>query len=129
MDDRCLPPPALADRDGWHWLTGPYDPMPGWWDSDEKWWVVGDNCLVPESAHKDGWRYVAPVAPPEEVAALRELIEALRQDRNDKFEQMKAERNATLAALRTHTPYGERCRDPLACHATGRCPRDPVCGE
>ncbi len=124
----CIPPPELADRDGWHWLDIPGSLSVAFW-SRGLWLRYGHGPLNVEGATRNNWRYVAPVATPEEVAAMRELVEALRQDRNDKFEQMKSERNATLAALRTHTPYGERCCDPLACHATGRCTRDPVCGE
>ncbi len=113
----CTPPPEFADRDGWHWLElagGRAVPFQ-WEHTDRQWvWTTAAAAVSSEIASNRGWRYVAPVATPEEVAALRQAA----------FLARKLE-----AALCRHTPYGERCLNPLACHATGRCPRDPVCGE
>jgi hypothetical protein len=74
MSERCEPPPELRRVDGWHWLTrGEAKPFAEHWQPDragqDSEWGLG--YFSPSAAHAAGYRYMAPVASPEEVAALR----------------------------------------------------------
>lgn len=84
MSDRCEPPPELRGVDGWHWVQRTSDPpvvlwwVPGIQGFDGRWLTYGGNQLLPFSMAEDGWRYVAPVATPDEVEALRAERDAAR---------------------------------------------------
>jgi hypothetical protein len=45
------------------------------------------------------------------------------------IKRLEAENRKLRAALKEHAPYKEWCSDPLRCHGTGRCTRDPNCGD
>lgn len=73
MDDdlaapRCAPPTELADKHGWHWLrrVDGYESAAQWTGSQWRF-----KRRTPGGLANLGWHYVAPVATPEEVAALR----------------------------------------------------------
>lgn len=61
MTDRCEPPPELRDRAGWHWVRSPIGAL------ILRFWGQNWNRWFGEMS--DGWRYVAPVMTPDEVAA------------------------------------------------------------
>lgn len=76
MSARCEPREELRDVDGWHWLT---EHNPVLWIADRQEWEWGeDDWVTPEAAYRYGYRYLAPVATPAEVAALRAEVERLR---------------------------------------------------
>lgn len=66
---RCEPPPELRDRDGWHWVEAPAIKMlfiRRWWRARGEWcWADMDERTL------RSFRYLAPVATPADVAALR----------------------------------------------------------
>lgn len=72
--DRCEP--ANPHASGWHWVQctlGPrpdnYDPEVMWWSAECQGWrdEDGDGLMLPAASY----RYLAPVATPAEIAALR----------------------------------------------------------
>jgi len=72
MSGRCEPPEELRGVDGWHWLT---EHNPVLWIADRQEWEWGeDDWVTPEAAYRYGYRYLAPVATPAEVAALRDAL-------------------------------------------------------
>jgi hypothetical protein len=76
MSARSEPREELRDVDGWHWLT---DHNPVLWIADRQEWEWGeDDWVTPEAAYRYGYRYLAPVATPAEVDALRAEVERLR---------------------------------------------------
>lgn len=76
MTDRCEPPTGLRGVDGWHWIDI-QDPEPvviRWiYDCDDPdggfWWHQRTD-RSPSKMAEFGYRYIAPVAPPDAVAAL-----------------------------------------------------------
>ena len=76
MADRCEPPEELRAVDGWHWLYHPrWEEWParysapchaGIWPI----WQCPDSNWTTPAAHREGWRYVAPLTSPAAVAAL-----------------------------------------------------------
>jgi len=79
MTDRCEPPEHLRGVDGWHWVRCGYDGRSfiARWSAaphsglEPLWARYGESATpVWAAAHWD-WRYLAPVATPEEVEALR----------------------------------------------------------
>jgi len=77
MSARCEPPEELRGVDGWHWLT---EQNPVLWIADRQEWEWGeDDWVTPEAAYRYGYRYLAPVATPAEVDALRAEVEQLRE--------------------------------------------------
>jgi len=77
MSVRCEPPEELRGVDGWHWLT---EHNPVLWIADWQDWEWGeDDWVTPEAAYRYGYRYLAPVATPAEVAALRAELKRLRE--------------------------------------------------
>jgi len=95
MTDRCEPPEHLRDVDGWHWLVrGEAEPIALHWQpnragQDSEW---GLGYFSPSAAYTAGYRYLAPVTPPDVVAAM---VEALIECADD-LEQEVRER---------HPPY------------------------
>lgn len=78
MSDRCEPPEELRGVDGWHWVQADADRLhPAKWSVHDEWW---DLIHISGSAWEIGqlgYRYVAPVATPAEVKALRARVERL----------------------------------------------------
>lgn len=79
MSDRCEPPEGLRGVHGWHWCK---DHMARellcFWvfaPSGARW----DGGISPDKAFAAGWRYLAPVATPAEVNALRAELAAVRE--------------------------------------------------
>ena len=87
MTDRCEPPEELRGVDGWHWVQheSVETPTIATWEMSEWWpetggaWRIGSHLYMPQPAHKQGWRYLAPVTPPAEVEALRATVAQLRE--------------------------------------------------
>ena len=80
MTDRCEPPPELRGVDGWYWVCGRSGlTMPAHWyasprDGIEPLWrnLFTQQTGTPAWAAAEWeWRYIAPVATPAEVDALR----------------------------------------------------------
>ena len=81
MSERCEPPPEWRGKDGWHWLYHPrWEEWParysapchvGIWPI----WQCPDSNWTTPAAHREGYRYLAPVTPPATVAALVEALE------------------------------------------------------
>ena len=89
MTDRCEPPEHLRGVDGWHWVQAPVgNPHLARWHAAERGdveplWTSTHHVYAetPRYVVRDwGWRYLAPVAPPDLV---RELVEALEEARNE----------------------------------------------
>jgi hypothetical protein len=78
VTDRCEPPPELREFGVWHWLEyrEPFYTLARW-DYDG-WWMPEDQNVCQPEGMNEHWRYIAPVASPEEVAALRAEVERLR---------------------------------------------------
>jgi hypothetical protein len=77
---RCEPPEHLRGVDGWHWVCkrqGENEPV--WWLHNGLWSFSGWAMKADEAA-KNGYRYLAPVTPAADVAAL---VEALEECAND----------------------------------------------
>lgn len=85
MTARCEPPEHLRGVDGWHWVqhesvdtpTMATWEMPEWWPETGGAWRIGSHLYMPAPAHKKGWRYLSPVAPPAVVRGLVEALEGL----------------------------------------------------
>lgn len=75
MSDRCEPPEELRGVDGWHWVEAPAIQMCfvlRWWRARGQWcWADMDERTL------RSFRYLAPVATPAEVEALRARVERL----------------------------------------------------
>lgn len=73
MVDRCEPPEELRGVDGWHWLEtldGRARFCHRWWKARGVWgWATIDARSL------TGMRYLAPVATPAEVEALRAVTD------------------------------------------------------
>lgn len=79
MDDVCQPPLSHRNSSGWHWLVqNTLHAMHFWQPGDDvynpKW-----RGMTPAEAAQRGWAYVAPVATPAEVDALREELDLWRR--------------------------------------------------
>lgn len=97
---QCEPPEGLRDRDGWHWVQAPVgEPhLAKWfaasssrgkplWDSDQHIYTATPRY----AAREWGLRYLAPVATPAEVEALRgERDAALERERQAMSASAKA---------------------------------------
>jgi hypothetical protein len=76
MSARCEPREELRDVDGWHWLE-----IEGWAPACYRWSGSMDRWADVAMSHDGaeayalGYRYLAPVATPAEVAALRSEVE------------------------------------------------------
>lgn len=68
---RCEPPEGWRERDGWHWVQWPAGPPP----FTAYWWCGPQHFVASGVILGDGYRYLAPVTPPNVV---RGLVEALR---------------------------------------------------
>ena len=84
MSERCEPPEGMREVEGHHWLK--YSTTP---PEVHEWVLRGDGLFYwqrrdrwnsPSGAWERGWRYVARVTPPAEVAALHEEIAKLRAE-------------------------------------------------
>ena len=83
MSDRCEPPEELRGVGGLHWVQWPegppqllrwrYVPKIGAFG-----WTLSAHSTTAEGATNASWRYLAPVATPAEVAALRAERDAAR---------------------------------------------------
>jgi hypothetical protein len=106
---RCEPPEELRGRE-WHWVTDDdCEPVMRKWGGKYNGWLSLDMPSSPTLAHTTGWRYIAPVATPAEVDALRAERDELLASRQ-KFEMMCNEvadkAIAEVAGLRTaNTAY------------------------
>lgn len=85
---RCEPPEELRGVDGWHWVQHVRANTPALvqWQrhvrKPEIWgwtWLSEDGWKTAEEFSTYGWRYLAPVATPAEVDALR-AIESTTRD-------------------------------------------------
>jgi hypothetical protein len=80
MTDRCEPPPELRQFGVWHWLEYREPPYTfARWDHDG-WWLPEDQNVCPSDGMSEHWRYIAPIASPEEVEALRAEVERLNHE-------------------------------------------------
>lgn len=67
--NKVLPPPEYMEQTWPHWvvdLERPNSPRIFYWDGED-WsysWCDFDNATSPDQMHAQGWRYIAPVAPP-----------------------------------------------------------------
>ena len=109
MSDRCEPPEELRGVDGWHWLH-----HPGWGEWPARYsapchagvwpiWQCPDSNWTTPAAHREGWRYLAPVTPPAEVDALRaEASEWCQKAQlfEDRITRLRAELAAAREALK-----------------------------
>lgn len=81
MTDRCEPPPELRGVDGWHWvqLSRSEEPTIARWKASCAWWnASGLGTVSAESAGNFGYIYIAPVATPAEVDAIRAERDTLK---------------------------------------------------
>ena len=81
-DTRCEPPPELRGVDGWHWVAMYSYERPLWWSGDHEtpaWIAPGGGRVSAEIAAGHTYRYLAPVATPAEVEALRVERDAFAQ--------------------------------------------------
>lgn len=92
MSDRCEPPEELRGVDGWHWVEAPAIQMcfvRRWWRARGQWcWADMDERTL------RSFRYLAPVATPAEVDALRaEASEWCQKAQlfEDRFHNLRAE--------------------------------------
>jgi hypothetical protein len=80
MSARCEPLEQFRWKEGRHWLRlgtdDDYLDTVAFWGQQH--WTWGGRQRDPEEVHKSGWRYLAPVATPTEVAALRAEVERLK---------------------------------------------------
>ncbi len=73
-DARCEPQGHLHDIDGMHWVEGPDGKLRIWR------WMCRDGATTPGwPMSAAGYRYLAPVATPAEVATLRAEVARLRE--------------------------------------------------
>ncbi|MFA9204866.1 MAG: hypothetical protein ACEQSH_00260 [Bacteroidia bacterium] len=77
MVPRCEPPEELRGVDGWHAI----EQMNGKrtyaaWHAHKGGWNWLGGFRSPEEGAEHGWRYIAPVTPPAEVATLRAKADA-----------------------------------------------------
>jgi hypothetical protein len=72
-DTRCEPPEELRGVDGWHWVRNRfgYVAVRRWLCGPYPAWRSGGMPSTPDGAFTAGYRYLAPVATPAEVEALR----------------------------------------------------------
>ena len=108
MSARCEPPEELRGVDGEHFVCGPNgEPFIASWRAAphkdvEPLWVHLFGFRQPTAtpawaAHQWGWRYLAPVATPAEVAGLRAEVERAGQacfDAQHKAIALKNQRDA-----------------------------------
>ncbi len=80
-EGRCEPPPEWREKDGWHWVqdrTG--DPVVRrWLAGPYPAWRHLSMPSTAELAYQAGFRYLAPVTPPQTVATLVEALEGADQ--------------------------------------------------
>jgi len=67
MTERCVPP-NWDKKAGWHWIKTKYmsSPLPCFLDGTGNWRMTELGWQSLEAAYRDGWRYVASIAPPPE---------------------------------------------------------------
>ena len=121
MTNRCEPPEHLRGRYQLCWL-GRNDEritvhwVPGW----DGGWV--SDCRTPREMGRAGWRYIAPVVTPEEVAALRaEVMRAGAEcsDMGNEIARLRAE-VASLRVTLGQQPPTEGV-EPVGCPLPGMC--------
>lgn len=61
---------------GWHWLASGTGKEPLFWFPEWQVWIQGTRKTGPGAAASYGWKYLAPVASPERVAALEAVAKA-----------------------------------------------------
>ncbi len=89
MSDRCEPPEELRGVDGWHWVQNA-----DWPATVNRWvWDAHEGIGFWHPHISEHTRYLAPVAPPAEVDALRAEVSEYCQT-----VQLLENRNATLRA-------------------------------
>ena len=127
MSARCEPPEELRGVDGWHWLT---HPKWGEWPTRYSaschagvWpiWQCPDSNWTTPAAHREGWRYLATVATPAEVDALRaEASEWCQKVQlcEDRIHKLRAELAAARNEIARLATQAAAMRDALL--ATGR---------
>lgn len=72
--EKVLPPdPSVS---GWHWLELSTRKAPLFWFPEWQVWIQGAYRTGPGAAASYGWKYLAPVASPERVAALEAVAKA-----------------------------------------------------
>lgn len=69
----CAPPPNTPDG-SWHLVTSNGKPTNKWWKHN-RWYGCACQSASPEEAALAGWRYHSPVAAPDEVEALRRVVQ------------------------------------------------------
>ena len=120
-EERCEPPPELRGVDGLYWLklSQSEEPTIGHWFRDGYWkaWNTGGSISV-ETAGAFGYRYIAPVATPAEVDALRAERDKLRtantayrfmlSNAKDKCTTLRARVDALEAALIPFARYSKK---------------------
>lgn len=97
---RCEPPPELRSVDGWHWIEDRYGVRRVMIWAEEGVWHPGGGVAPysPEDTARYGWHYIAPVATPAEVEALkreRDEIKAAHEELAN-ADYRWAKENATL---------------------------------
>ena len=75
---KCEPPKHLRRVDGWHWVERDAPAaarVAALWSARFEWWGFRNATAYADVAARDGWRYIAPAAPPDMVRALVEALE------------------------------------------------------
>ena len=85
--------------------------------------IVSDHMDKIKKLFKPGTKITVLVRTP----GFGERDFMMTDDENPEIAAMVERRRR--ADLKAKSPYGEWCLDPDACVPTGRCPRDPVCGN
>lgn len=100
-NERCEPAEGLRDVDGWHWVATRTGNVCREWQCGEeaRWWDINQYRSPHNAACEEHWRYLAPVATPESVAAL---VKAARE----------AVRGFDIAGR--HIPLYRECKEELA---------------
>ena len=91
-EERCEPHIELRGVDGWHHVNVAGIERPVWWTASAiippnadymefapAWIAPGGGRVGPLVAYHRKWRYIAPVATPAEVDALRAEVDRLRE--------------------------------------------------
>ena len=130
-EERCEPPPELRGVDGWHWVQPhQWAAIPARWhaaphDGLEPLWASTHHVAsgTPAwAADEWGWRYLAPVATPEEVAALRAEVAragAVCADMGAEIVRLRAE-VASMRVTLGQQPPAEGA-EPIGCPLPGMC--------
>jgi hypothetical protein len=111
MVPRCEPPEELRGVDGWHAI----EQMNGKrtyaaWHAHKGGWNWLGGFRSPEEGAEHGWRYIAPVTPPAEVATLRAKADAhdAGMAERDRLRAENARLRELLRRYRAETPLGNQ---------------------